>query len=318
MGHEKFMGYGMDAIWLDEEPDMQIFTQCITRTADREGMLYMTFTPEAGMTEVVIKFIEDLKPGQYIRQAGWDDAPHLTEEVKTQLLSVYPPYEREMRSKGEPIFGSGLVFPVHVLEDILIEPIPLPAHFPRIIGLDFGWEHYTASCWGAVDRESDKIYLYDEYFDKLLTPEVHAAAIQRRGPNIPVSWPKDGLITEKGSGDQLAGIYRTAGLNMLPFHFTNAPTAGNPKGGVSVEAGTTEIYQMMEQHRLLIFNTLLELPRQIRKYHRQDGKIVNTDDDMISAMRYAVCARRHAKTSEERKAWGLQELDYTEQLKGIV
>jgi len=303
MGHEKFMGYGQDLIWLDEEPDMQIFTQCITRTADREGMLYMTFTPEAGMTNVVNMFLHDLKPGQYLQSAGWDDAPHITEEVKEQLLAVYPPHEREMRSKGIPVFGSGLVFPVHLLDDLTIDPIELPSHFPRICGLDFGWEHFTAAIWLAIDKENDTIYVYDEYMDRQQTPEYHALGINSRG-HIPVSWPKDGLITEKGSGTQLASIYKQAGVNMLPFHFTNAPSATNPQGGVSVEAGVMEIYQLMETKRVKIFRTCTHILQQLRQYHRKDGVIENINDDMVSAFRYAICGRRHAKTFKEGSSWG--------------
>lgn len=317
MGQEKFMGYGRDVIWLDEEPDMAIFTQCITRTATTGGILYMTFTPEAGKTEVVTMFMDDLKPGQFMIQAGWDDAPHLSEEVKNQLLAVYPQHEREMRSKGIPVFGSGLVFPVHLMDDITIDPVQLPSHFPRLAGIDFGWEHPTAAIWIAVDRESDKVFVYDEYKDRQQTPQVHALNIHSRGPGVPISWPKDGLITEKSSGHQLAEIYRKCGLNMLPSHFTNAPTVDKPQGTVSVEAGIMEIYQMMEQHRLLIFSTLTELPREIRQYHRVEGKLVQKDEDLIQAMRYAVCNRRFASTVASRQEWG-QTIDYSQLAKGIL
>ena len=108
-GFEKFMGEAVDVIWLDEEPKQEIFSQCITRTADTNGVVYMTFTPERGMTSVVSAFMNDLKPGQSMTTATWDDVEHLDEKTKTQLLSVYSPAEREMRSKGIPVFGSGVV-----------------------------------------------------------------------------------------------------------------------------------------------------------------------------------------------------------------
>ena len=106
-GFEKFMGEAVDVIWLDEEPKHEIFSQCITRTADTSGVVYMTFTPEKGMTNVVSAFLNDLKPGQSVSTATWDDVNHLDEKTKKQLLSVYSPAPREMRSKGIPVFGSG-------------------------------------------------------------------------------------------------------------------------------------------------------------------------------------------------------------------
>ena len=37
-------------------------------------MVYMTFTPENGMTETVASFMNNLKPGQSLNNATWDDA----------------------------------------------------------------------------------------------------------------------------------------------------------------------------------------------------------------------------------------------------
>ena len=109
MGEEKFYGRPVDWIWLDEQPPSNIYTQCITRTVATNGFVMMTFTPEDGMTPVVNQFMNDIKAGQRLIQATWDDAPHLDEETKEQLLAQYPPHERKLRSQGIPVFGSGLV-----------------------------------------------------------------------------------------------------------------------------------------------------------------------------------------------------------------
>ena len=50
MGAEKWQGRSVDCVWLDEEPGREIYSQAVTRTLDRKGMVYMTFTPESGMT----------------------------------------------------------------------------------------------------------------------------------------------------------------------------------------------------------------------------------------------------------------------------
>ena len=102
MGAEKFMGESLDLVWLDEEPPQNIYSQCITRTLDKRGQVYLTFTPESGMTEVVQNFTSDLRPGQALVTAGWEDAEHLTEDMKEQILAALPQHERDMRSKGIP------------------------------------------------------------------------------------------------------------------------------------------------------------------------------------------------------------------------
>ena len=74
MGVEKWQGRSVDCIWLDEEPSRELYSQAVTRTLDRKGMVYMTFTPESGMTETVASFMNNLQSGQSLTNATWDDA----------------------------------------------------------------------------------------------------------------------------------------------------------------------------------------------------------------------------------------------------
>ena len=302
MGAEKFMGESIDLVWLDEEPTQDIYSQCITRTLDRQGQVYLTFTPESGMTEVVQNFTTDLKPLQALITAGWDDAKHLTESMKTQILEALPPHERELRSKGVPMIGSGLVFPISE-DNLTIEPFAIPEHFARIAAIDFGYDHPTAVVWVAWDRDEDIVYIYDCYRMAKQTPDYHATHInEREGSHyIPIAFPHDGYQHDKGSGITLAEQYRTAHVNMLPFHFENPPAMGEKKGGNSVEAGLMEMLTRMEQGKFKVFNTLYDWFEEYRLYHRKDGKVVKIRDDLMSATRYAVMSLRFADV--EKSKW---------------
>ena len=296
MGKEKWMGESLDVIWLDEEPPSSIYTQSLTRTADKGGIVYMTFTPENGMTETVAQFVNDLRDGQALIQAGWDDAPHMTKEVRQQILAALPPHERKMREQGIPQLGSGLVFPI-AESDMVCDPINIPDHWPRICGLDFGWDHPTAAAWAAWDRDSDIIYIYDTYAMSQEAVPIHASAIKGRGNWIPVIWPMDGRQADKGSGKSLTEQYRNEGVSMTREHFTNPPQQGQKEntGGISVEADVQEMYTRFMTNRLKIFNNQSKLLEELRMYHRKDGKIVFKHDDVISATRYAVMSVRKAR-----------------------
>ena len=296
MGKEKWMGETVDVVWLDEEPPSSIYTQALTRTADKGGIVYMTFTPENGMTETVAQFVNDLRDGQALIQAGWDDAPHMTAEVRQQILAALPPHERKMREQGIPQLGSGLVFPI-AESDMVCDPINIPEFWPRICGLDFGWDHPTAASWAAWDRDSDIIYIYDTYAMSQEAVPIHASAIKGRGNWIPVIWPMDGRQADKGSGKSLTEQYRNEGVSMTREHFTNTPQAGQKEGtgGISVEAGVQEMYTRFMTNRLKIFNNQSKLLEELRMYHRKDGKIVFKHDDVISATRYAVMSVRKAR-----------------------
>lgn len=56
-GRKKFQGTGKHLIWLDEEPDEDVYTECITRLMTLNGHLLATFTPLEGATKVVRKFM---------------------------------------------------------------------------------------------------------------------------------------------------------------------------------------------------------------------------------------------------------------------
>ncbi len=57
-GRKAFEGTAKHVIWLDEEPPLSIYTECLTRTATTNGIMMITFTPLAGATDVVMDFIE--------------------------------------------------------------------------------------------------------------------------------------------------------------------------------------------------------------------------------------------------------------------
>jgi len=57
-GRKAFEGTARQGVWLDEEPKLAIYTECLTRTATTDGIVMVTFTPLEGATDVVMDFIE--------------------------------------------------------------------------------------------------------------------------------------------------------------------------------------------------------------------------------------------------------------------
>ncbi len=56
-GREKWQSETLDVVWFDEEPPRDIYMEGLTRTNASEGMVYLTFTPLLGMSEVVAMFL---------------------------------------------------------------------------------------------------------------------------------------------------------------------------------------------------------------------------------------------------------------------
>lgn len=54
---EKWQGESLDFVWFDEEPDISIYVEGLTRTNATEGFVFLTFTPLKGMSQVVKSFL---------------------------------------------------------------------------------------------------------------------------------------------------------------------------------------------------------------------------------------------------------------------
>ncbi len=287
-GREKWQGETLDWVWFDEEPPADIYTEGLTRTNATGGMVWMTFTPLLGMSEVVRRFLMEPSPDRAVTTMTIDDAEHYTPEQREQIVASYPAHEREARAKGIPTLGSGRIFPVP--EELIAEDLPaVPAHWPRIGGIDFGWDHPTAAVELAWDRDADVVHVLKAYRQREATPVFHAAALKPWG-DIPWAWPHDGLQHDKGSGEQLAEQFRKQGLAML------SERATFQDGSNGVEAGLFEMLDRMQTGRWKVARHLTDWFDEFRLYHREDGKVVKEMDDLMSASRYAMMMLRFART----------------------
>ncbi len=216
----------------------------------------------------------------YFQNATWDDAPHLDEATMKELLASIPKWQHDMRSRGIPVMGEGLIYDIDERE-IIMEPIDIPDHWRRVCGIDIGITHPTAAVWTAYDASSDTMYIYDCYHQTDSVPAVHAMAINARGKWIPVVLPHDADNVERGSGRSVAEYYREAGVNAQVETFYN-PIGADGKRNNFVEPGILDLLQRMKTGRLKVFSTCGRIFEEMRRYHRKDGRIVKKFDDVIN------------------------------------
>ena len=298
-GREKFQADTIQWAWNDEEPPQDIYTEILTRTNATGGMLWTTFTPLLGMSEVVRRFLTELSPDRIDINMTIDDVDHISAEEKVKIIASYPSHEREARINGKPMLGSGRIFPVSE-ESIRCDRFEIPSWYFKIGGIDFGWDHPTAACKIAYNPDMDIIYITACYKRSEATPTIHASALRTWGQDLPWAWPHDGLQHDKGSGENLADQYRAAGLSML------SDRATFDDGTNGVEAGIMEMLTRMENGTLKVFAECEPFFDEFRMYHRKDGKVIKEFDDVISSARYAIMMLRYARPDSRKIVNGTQ------------
>lgn len=292
-GREAFQGETLDWIAFDEEPPADVYFEGLTRTNISNGPVWLTFTPLFGMSEVVKRFLLEKQKGRHVTTMTIEDAEHYTKEQRAAIIASYPQHERDARTMGIPILGSGRIFPVSE-ELIACNARNIPDHWARIGGLDFGWDHPFAAVELVHDRDTDTVYVTRCYRIREATPVMHAAALRPWGEDLPWSWPRDGRNeTLAGAGVALAEQYETEGLQMIGTH------AQFDDKGVSVEAGLMMMLDRMQSGRFKVFRHLNDWFEEFRLYHRKDGKVVKIADDLMSATRYALMMLRYAEVRKE-------------------
>lgn len=284
---EAFQGTEQDVILLDEEPPMDVYTECLMRTMTNNGMVMLTFTPLMGMSEVVLSILPkgtesedgeaDESQSKFVVSASWDDVPHLSPAAKQQLWDSIPPFQRDSRTKGIPQLGAGAIYPVPE-SDIIVPDFVIPDHWPRGYALDVGWNR-TAALWGAHDLESDIIYLYSEHYRGQAEPSVHAESIRGRGKWIPGCIDPAARGRSQRDGEQLKQQYEDLGLDLM--------NANNAK-----EAGIYAVWQRLSYGKMKVFSSLNNWKSEFRLYRRDDkGQVVKINDHLMDCMRYIVMTR---------------------------
>lgn len=315
-----WMGMPLDLLWLDEEPPQEIYSEGMTRTNKggqgavfgQSGMVMTTATPLLGMTEMISGFYPELSAGKHLTMMSiWDlEGVLYTKDQIAAIVAAYPAHERDARSKGIPMMGSGRVFPVS--EDIVKEPWIEPAkmrNWPAIGGCDFGYDHPFAHVSCRLEPLSEKagefiFHVTTEYKQRQALNSTNAQAMNDRGAEwMPIAWPHDGHQTDKNSGLEVAETFRGMHCRMLHEH------AQFQQGGYNVETGVMEMLEAMNAGRFKVYEGLVDWFREFLLYHRKPPaagsknmapQIVKFNDDLMSATRYAWMMARHAKVEIPR------------------
>lgn len=213
---------------------------------------------------------------RYVLNMTWNDAVHLSEADKAELLASYSPHERDARSKGIPSLGAGALFPIPEDDYVINADFIIPDKWPRVCGLDVGWEK-TACVWGAYEAKADCWYIDSEYYRGHAEPSVHADAIKARGSWIPCLIDCHSNSRGQSGTLEMSVLYANLGID-VQLAQNHAKT---------LEPSILDMYQRLSSGRLKIMKHCQNLIAEIRIARRDaNGKIVDKHNHAIDATRF--------------------------------
>lgn len=297
-GRSKFEGETLHAIWDDEEPPMDIYTEQLARITTTAGIIYVTYTSMRGETALTDRFYKQESPDRGMVTMGLVDAKHIPVADHEKIIAGYPEHERVARVYGGIMRGEGRVFTVP--EAAISEP-PLeyiPPFWRKLWGVDFGIGHPFGAVLILWDLDTDTIHVHHAIRMQDALPLMHWQAMKLIGADVPVAWPKDGADREKSTGEPLAAQYKKHGAKMLSEHATW------PDGSMSTWAGITEMQEREKTGRIKVAAHLTDWFEERRNYHVTRNKLtgntelVKVKDDLMSATRIAIMMKRFARSVE--------------------
>lgn len=285
-GRKAFEGQAIDFIVLDEEPPIDVYAECTTRTITTGGQIRLSFTPLLGITKTITKLCKggDWTPGEkspdvWLTNCTWWDVPHLTKEAIERELRNTPEYLRDAKSKGIPQLNAGAVYPI-LEELVFIPPREIPKHWKRAFALDFGWTKPTAILWGAIDPDDGKVYFYSEHYFKEKEPMFHAQAIKQRNESAGFEIP--GCCDPSGGGRSIADGKKAREIYDTSYKIT-MESADN-----SIAPGIMRVNDWFSNGKIRFFDTLVNLRAEFRLYRWNDKQQLVGEDHLMDCLKYFI------------------------------
>lgn len=294
---QKLMGTEIYGAWVDEYCPLEIFRVVQQRirvpnedgTTPRGNFVY-TLTPQIYELEFQ-KMHDDRLPGfswYHVNTACNDRLPEgylqgiLANELEERKGTVQYGFFASFQGSVYPMFNEKL----HVCA-----PYPIPSHWSRYRGIDFGLSRKFACLWLAKNPFADRWVVYDEYWQEGQTYRDHAEAIKTRHPTF------DGLTYSDPANPE--GRFELMNQGIVSYSAKK-----------DVELGINTVRSHMQTHRtgepkLHIFSTCKRLIEELKNYKwhpLKPGAVVKENDDMADCLRYVIYSEKHNTTPAIQQA----------------
>lgn len=284
------------AAWLDEAGQkafrLESWDAIQRRLSIHRGRVLITTTPyDFGWLKrrIYDKWVDGDKDIRVVRfESTMNPAFPLEEFIKKE--KELPKWKFDMMYRAVWARPAGVIYDCFDDELHLIHPFPIPEHWPRIMGIDFGQAN-TAAAFLAYDRERDRLVLYRTYNAGSKSVEGHVRSLLSREGEVPFA------VGGSPSEEEWRARFSAAGLRVA------RPSVSG------VEEGIDYVYQAFASGRLVVMSHLERIVSDLKSYSRvldADGEPTEKIEDKstwhrLDALRYAVSEFMHRNPFAPRR-----------------
>ena len=302
-GRERFQGASLDFVWFDEEPEKSVYDECIMRLLDKKGYVWCTMTPLKGLTWVHDEI--------YLNPTGrddiwytfmeWNDNPYLDKGEIERYENTLSKDELESRKFGKFKANSGLVYSEFDESIHVIEPFDVPREWYDNISIDPGLHNPLSAHFYAVDFDG-VIYVIEEHFEAEKDVAYHSTRLNEIATRL--NWQRDSKGRLSALIDSAADQKTLASYKSVSDLFYENGILVNTKVDKDMWSGIARVRQLFAERprRIVIFNTCVNLIRELKTYRWGDGdRPEKADDHALDELRYYVMSKPHASVDVKRE-----------------
>ncbi len=298
-GREKFQGASLDFVWFDEEPDEDVYRECVMRVLDREGDVWCTMTPLKGLTWVYEDIYNSTNPDVWFTVMDWSDNPYLNPAETEKLAQMMSKEELETRKSGKFRASSGLVYPEFDPEVHVIDPFRVPFEWQDQISIDPGLKNPLSAHFYAVDFDGN-IYVIAEHYESEKDIDYHANKIKALAKEL--GWHTDSKGRLHALIDSAAEQKTLASIKSVSELFYERDILVNTKVNKDTWSGIARVRSLFSSRppRIFIFKNCVNLIRELKSYRYGDGdRPKKIDDHALDELRYYVMSKPSPPAQEK-------------------
>ena len=272
-------GVHVRAAWMDEAGQMkrEAWDVVLRRTGFHGGRVLITTTPY-NLGWLKTEVFDRWKAGDSnydVIQFPSIENPYYPREEFERAKRDLPDWMFRMFYLGEFARPEGLVYDCFNPSVHLVEPFDIPKDWPRVIGVDFGYNNPFAAIWLAVDPDNN-VFAYKEYYQREKLPSEAGEEIKRmcEGERI------DAVVCDPSRPEAIEELRQLG----LPAQ----------SGNNVVLHGIQKVSEKMQSKQLFFFRGLENTLNEIEAYSwkvtngAKQEQPVKEFDHLMDAMRYAI------------------------------